>query len=67
MKTINVKCPVCGTVNHNLYLEETEGWMERECCGTLTKDTGFKNNRLPKVQIQDGLATISSPAVAGVA
>ena len=67
MKTINVKCPVCGTVNHNLYLEETEGWMECECCGTLTKDASFKKNRLPKLQIQDGSAAISSPAVAGVA
>ena len=67
MKTINVKCPVCGTVNHNLYLEETDGWMECERCGTLTKDAGFKKNRLPKLQIQDGSAATSSPAVAGVA
>ena len=28
MNTYDVKCPVCGTVNHNLYLEETDGWME---------------------------------------
>ncbi len=41
--------------------------MECECCGTLTKDTGFEKNRLPKLQIQDGSAATSSPAVAGVA
>ena len=28
MKTNDVKCPVCGSMNHSLYLEETEGWME---------------------------------------
>ncbi len=67
MKMIDVKCPVCGTVNHNLYLEETEGWMECECCGMLTSDTGFMKNRLSKLQIQDGSVPISSPVVAGVA
>ena len=34
MKSYNVKCPICGTVNHNLYLEETHGWMECEKCKT---------------------------------
>lgn len=32
MKMKDVTCPICGTVNHNLYLEETEGWMECEHC-----------------------------------
>ena len=32
MKQYDVKCPICGTVNHNLYLEETDGWMECEHC-----------------------------------
>lgn len=37
MNTYDVTCPVCGTVNHNLYLEETDGWMECENCGNPTK------------------------------
>lgn len=28
MNTYDVKCPVCGVVNHSLFLEETDGWME---------------------------------------
>lgn len=37
MKKTNVKCPLCGTINRNLYLEETDGWMECERCGSITK------------------------------
>ena len=32
MKQFDVKCPFCGTVNHSLFLEETNGWMECEHC-----------------------------------
>ena len=32
MKMYDAKCPVCGTVNRSLYLDETEGWMECEHC-----------------------------------
>lgn len=30
--TYNVKCPLCGTENKNLYLDETNGWFECERC-----------------------------------
>lgn len=33
MKAYDIKCPICGTVNKQLYLEETNGWMECEHCG----------------------------------
>ncbi len=33
----DVKCPVCGVVNHSLFLEETDGWMECEHCGHTAK------------------------------
>ena len=33
MKTYDVSCPCCGHRNKDLYLEETEGWMECEKCG----------------------------------
>ena len=43
MKQYDVKCPRCGYVNHNLYLEETDGWMECEKCGSMTKSKQFGN------------------------
>ena len=30
MSKVNVICPVCGCVNKNVDLDETEGWAE--CC-----------------------------------
>ena len=32
MEQYNVKCPICGTVNKNLYLKETDGWFVCEHC-----------------------------------
>ena len=37
VKKYNVSCPCCGHSNNNLYLDETEGWMECEKCGELTQ------------------------------
>lgn len=37
MNTFDVRCPVCGHMNHNLFLEETDGWMECEKCNTATR------------------------------
>ena len=31
MNAVDVKCPICGTINKSLDLEETDGWMECEC------------------------------------
>ena len=55
MKTIDVKCPVCGTVNHNLYLEETEGWMECEKCGEVTQVSKHfeKRVKIPVFRMED--------------
>ena len=33
MNAVDVKCPICGTINKSLDLEETDGWMECESCG----------------------------------
>ncbi|MBR4743138.1 MAG: translation initiation factor 2 [Oscillospiraceae bacterium] len=38
----DMKCPVCGTVNHGLNLDETEGRMICERCGTETQDVRFR-------------------------
>ena len=39
MKRYDIKCPICGTVNRNLDLEETNGWMECEKCGRAVQVT----------------------------
>ena len=36
MQKYNRKCPVCGHINHELYLEETNGYMECEKCGSIS-------------------------------
>ena len=28
MNAKDVKCPICGTVNRSLDLDETDGWMD---------------------------------------
>ena len=37
MKSYDLRCPICDTVNRGLYLEETDGWMECEKCGNVTQ------------------------------
>ena len=37
MKSYDLRCPICGTANRGLYLEETDGWMECEKCGNVTQ------------------------------
>lgn len=41
MKKYKAKCPICGTVNKNLYLDETGGWMECEHCENTTQFLEF--------------------------
>lgn len=41
MQLYDVKCPICGTINQNLYLEETDGWMECEHCQQTVKVLPF--------------------------
>lgn len=41
MKGSDVKCPICGTVNEKVYLEETDGWLICKKCHSETKACGF--------------------------
>ena len=36
MKLYDIECPVCGTLNKNIDIEETNGWMECERCSQVT-------------------------------
>ena len=40
--TYDVACPICGKVKQNLSLDETNGWMECEHCGTSTQNLKFQ-------------------------
>ena len=54
MKQYDVKCPICGHVNHSLYPEETDGWMECEKCGSMTKSKQFGNTiRIPVFRMKE--------------
>ena len=37
LKPTDVECPICGAVNKSLYLDETDGWMECESCGSVVQ------------------------------
>ena len=37
MKEYDAECPVCGAINHGVFLEETDGWMECERCGAVSQ------------------------------
>ena len=47
-------CPLCGTLNRNLYLQETNGLYECEKCGHVIHTTypGFGRN-ISSVKFQD--------------
>ena len=45
MNAVDVKCPICGTINKSLDLEETDGWMECESCGEVTQQMKYVKTR----------------------
>ena len=52
MERYDVKCPICETVNRNLDLEDSKGWMECEHCKTATKVFGvLPQDKVVKVPV----------------
>ena len=54
MKQYDVTCPVCGTLNKGLFLEETDGWMECVHCHRKSQDPKFEekqNASFPVIQM----------------
>ena len=52
MNAVDVKCPICETLNKSLNLEETDGWMECENCGNAVQILKYaKTRRIPTYQI----------------
>lgn len=54
MNAKDVKCPICGTVNRSLDLDETDGWMECEHCHNAVQILEYaKSRRVPVYQMAD--------------
>ena len=54
MNAVDVKCPICETLNKSLNLEETDGWMECESCGSAVQIMKYvKTRRIPTYQMSD--------------
>ena len=51
MKQYDVICPICGTENKGLYLEETHGWMTCEKCHQESLSYSFLTKRMVRVPI----------------
>ena len=43
MKTYDVKCPICGAVNKDLYLDETHGWFVCDKCDYDSQILAYAN------------------------
>lgn len=53
MKAYDVKCPICGTLNKQLYLDETDGWMECEHCKNTVGIMKYaKWQRVPRLRLK---------------
>ena len=51
MKQYDVTCPICGTVNKNLYLDETGGWMICEKCDHATLNMNYAVQHMKKIPL----------------
>ena len=68
MKQYDAKCPICGTVNRNMYLEETDGWMECEHCHKSVKVMSFETKvKIPVYTMEQAAAIFAPKMVAAVA
>ena len=60
MMTYDVACPICGRINRSLYLEETAGWMECECCGNFSEGLSVrKRGKIPVCLMHPGIKRMS--------
>lgn len=54
MNLVDEKCPICGTLNKSLDMEETDGWMECENCGNTVQILKYvKTRRVPRYRMND--------------
>ena len=54
MNLVDEQCPICGTLNKSLDMEETDGWMECENCGNTVQILKYvKTRRVPRYRMND--------------
>ncbi len=58
MRTYDVRCPFCKTLNTRLNLEETESLMECISCGNVTQNTAFR--KAMRIPVQGRKRTIGN-------
>lgn len=63
MKAYDATCPSCGHRNIDMYLEETNGWMECEKCGKLHQFPQFRRGvRIPVFRMDSLPKGLLNPA-----
>ena len=66
MKAYDIRCPVCGTVNYSLFLQETDGLMECENCGTVSRVLALKPVKVALVNPPEQYSVCGRPAAANL-
>jgi len=51
MKQYDITCPICGTLNKGLYLDETDGWMICEHCQSETMDGEYARKHTVRIPL----------------
>ena len=51
MKQYDVKCPVCGTKNRGLFLDEPDGFMECEHCHNVTMNGEYARQHTVRIPL----------------
>ena len=63
MNLYSAVCPICGKINQNLLLEETEGTMECESCGSVVNVLGMEDGNAIPILTKELCASIMARAV----
>ena len=62
MNLYSAVCPICGKINQNLLLEETEGTMECDNCGSVVNVLGMEDGKAVPVLTKELCASIMARA-----
>ena len=62
MNLYSAVCPICGKINQNLLLEETEGTMECESCGSVVNVLGMEDGNAVPILTKELCASIMASA-----
>lgn len=63
MRRVRVKCPVCGSINEGLDLEETQGWVECSCCKMTFLAPAYTDRLVKDLAIIDTLPSYTTKTI----